>query len=61
VVVEGKFYGLLGVGYVMGDYNEDTEKIDPASVEGVPTFSFILALVMFLVGLVLTIWGYVKV
>lgn len=61
VLVEGKFYGFLGIGYVMGDYNEETEKIDPATVDNVPTTSFILALIMFLVGLVLTIWGYVRI
>lgn len=61
VIVEGKFYGFLGIGYVMGNYNEDTEKIDPAKVERVPTTSFILALVLFLVGLVLTIWGYIRI
>jgi hypothetical protein len=61
VIVEGRFYGLLTVGYIMGDYNEDAGKIDPAKVEGVPTTSFILAVVLFLVGLVLTIWGYVKI
>lgn len=61
VVVEGRFYGILTVGYVMGDYNEDTGKLDPAKVDSVPTTNFILALVLFLVGLVLTIWGYIRI
>lgn len=61
VIVEGRFYGFVTFGYVMGDYNEDTGKLDPAKVERVPTTAFILAAVLFLVGLLLTIWGYVKV
>ena len=58
LLVDGKFYGILGVGYVMGDYDENTQKTDPASIERVPTVLFFLALILFIAGLIITIWGY---
>ena len=60
VLVEGKFYGILGIGYVLGDLDEQTEKYDSASVQKVPTAYFYLALILFIAGLIVTILGYVK-
>ncbi len=58
LLVDGKFYGILGVGYLMGDYNEDTQKTDPASIERVPTLWFLFALILFIAGLIVTILGH---
>jgi hypothetical protein len=58
MLVDGKFYGILGVGYVMGDYNEDTQKTDSAAIERVPTIGFFFALILFIAGLIIMVWGY---
>lgn len=58
VVVEGKFYGILGFGYVMGDWDSQAQKAGPANVQKVPTIGFFLSLMVFLGGLFVTIYGY---
>ncbi len=58
VVVEGKFYGILSFGYLMGDWDSDTNTADPANVEKVPTWGFFFGLIVFAGGLIVTIYGY---
>ncbi|TET91392.1 MAG: hypothetical protein E3J35_02965 [Methanomassiliicoccales archaeon] len=61
VVVEGKYYGLLTVGFVAGSYDERTQNFAPAEVERVPTFMFWLMFIIFLVGIALIVVGYKKI
>lgn len=61
VIIEGKYYGLLTVGFVAGSYDDRTQDFEPAKVERVPTFLFWLVFTIFLAGIGLTVVGYKKI
>ncbi|MFQ6059935.1 MAG: hypothetical protein ACE5KV_01385 [Thermoplasmata archaeon] len=61
ILVEGRYYGIFGIGFVAGEKNEETGEYEPASIERIPTPLFWLAVVVFACGLIVCAVGYIKI
>lgn len=61
VLVDGRYYGLWGVGFIAGSYNETSQSLDPAKIETVPTLMFWLMFIVFIVGIVITVVGALRI